>query len=111
MNQDQEAQICLQDAIELRRPPSDIRFLLVQIVHSGANRETLECRFRSQLADEGDIIDSVHRKIDGLLHPESSRCWDLQEENEMPRTLAVDESLSVLTFEQHRVASQIIGTV
>jgi hypothetical protein len=72
MNQDQQAQICLQDAIELRRPSSDIRFLLVQMVYYGASRETLECRFRSQLADEGDTIDSVHRKIDALLRPESS---------------------------------------
>ena len=111
MNQDQEAQICLQDAIELGRPPSNIRFRLVQMLHDGASRETLECRFRSQLADEGDIIDSVHHKIDALLHPERLASWDVQEENEMPLTFAVDESLSVLTSEQHAVASQIIDAV
>jgi ATP-dependent exoDNAse (exonuclease V) alpha subunit len=111
MNQDQEAQICLQDAIGLRRPPSDIRFLLVQMVHYSASRETLECRFRTQLADEGDTIDSVHHKLGALLHPESSACRDLQEENEMPLTFAVDESLSVLSSERHGVASQIIEAV
>jgi Cdc6-like AAA superfamily ATPase len=88
--------------------PSDTRFRLIQMVHYGASRETLECQFRSQLADEGDTIDSVHRKIGALLHPESSACWDLQEENEMPSPFGVDESLSVLTSEQHAVASQII---
>jgi hypothetical protein len=29
-NRDQEAEICLQDAIDLNRPASDIRFLLAQ---------------------------------------------------------------------------------
>jgi hypothetical protein len=41
-NQNNEARVCLQDAIELRRPPSDIRFLLAQIVHYGTSREELE---------------------------------------------------------------------
>jgi hypothetical protein len=108
MNQEQEAQICLHDAVELDRPPSDIRFFLVSMVHSGASGEILECRFRLQLADERNVIDSVHRKIDALLHPESSACWNLQEENEVLLTFAVDESLSVLTSELHRVPSQII---
>jgi DNA polymerase III delta prime subunit len=111
MNQDQEAHTCLQDAVELRRPPNDIRFLLVQMVNYGASRETLESRFWSQLADEGDTIDCVHRKINALLHPERSRCWDRPEENEMPLTSPVDEPLSVLTSEQHCVAAQIIDSV
>jgi hypothetical protein len=31
-NQDGEAQICLQDAVNLHKPPSDIRFTLAQMV-------------------------------------------------------------------------------
>jgi hypothetical protein len=34
-----------------------------------------------------------------------------QEENEMPLTSSVDESLSVLTSEQHRISSQIFDAV
>jgi hypothetical protein len=41
-NQDHEAEICLQDAFDLNRPPSDIRFILAQMVCHGASREVLE---------------------------------------------------------------------
>jgi hypothetical protein len=63
-NQDDEAAICLQDALDLHRPPSDIRFLLAQMVDYGASRDLLESRFGEHLADDGDTVDSDHQKID-----------------------------------------------
>jgi hypothetical protein len=58
-NRDQEAEICLQDAVDLNSPASDIRFLLAQMVYYGAGRESLETRFCDHLADDGDTPDSV----------------------------------------------------
>jgi hypothetical protein len=68
-NRDQEAEICLEDAIDPNRPASDIRFLLGQLVYSSASRESLEARFCDHLADNGDTPDPVCRKIDLLPHP------------------------------------------
>jgi hypothetical protein len=67
-HRNQEAEICLQDAIDLNRPATDIRFLLAQTVNYGASRESLETRFYDHLADDGDTPNSVRRKIDLLLH-------------------------------------------
>jgi hypothetical protein len=61
-NRDQEAEICIQDAIDLNRPPSDIRFLLAQMVDYEASREPLKTRFCDHLADDGDTPDSACRK-------------------------------------------------
>jgi hypothetical protein len=69
-NPDQEAQIFRQDAIDLQRPPSDVRFLLAQMVNYGARRQPLEDQFFAQLADQGDTVQHVHHKIDLLLHPD-----------------------------------------
>jgi hypothetical protein len=110
-NQNQEADICLQDAIELRRPPSDLRFLLAQMVNYGADREILESRFSCQLADDGDTFDSVHRKIDRLLHRESCAFFDLQEEGEIAPPSVDHPAWSRLTEEQRIVASEIIDAV
>jgi hypothetical protein len=66
-NQDEEAVICLKDAIALRRPSSDTRFLLALMILYGASREPLESRFSVQLVAKGDIMDSVHHKINRLL--------------------------------------------
>jgi hypothetical protein len=68
-NRDQEAEICLQDAIGVNKSASDIRFLLAHMVYYGANRESLKSRFCDHLADDGDAPDYVRRKIDLLLHP------------------------------------------
>jgi hypothetical protein len=58
-NRNQEAETCLQDAIDLNRSASDIRFPLTQMVYYGASRESLETHFYDHLADDGDIPDSV----------------------------------------------------
>jgi hypothetical protein len=70
-NTEQEAEICLQDAVDLQRPPSDIWFLLAQVVEHNAGREFLESRLWHHLADERDTVDSVHHKIDFLFHPDA----------------------------------------
>jgi hypothetical protein len=55
-DRDDEAVICLQDAVDMRRPPSDVRFLLAQMIAFGASRERLLVMFRNHLADVGDIV-------------------------------------------------------
>jgi hypothetical protein len=75
-NLDQEAETCLQDAIDLNRLASDIRFLWAQMVYYGASRESLETRFCDHLADDGDAPDSVRRKINLLLHPFDLSSYD-----------------------------------
>jgi hypothetical protein len=68
-NRDREAEICLQDTIDLNRPASDIRFRLAQMVYYGASCESLETRFCDHLADNKDTSDFIRHKIDFLLHP------------------------------------------
>jgi hypothetical protein len=80
-NQDQEAEICLQDAIDLNGPPSDIRFILAQMVCHGASRKVLEARFWDHLADEGDTVDSLRRKIDLPLYPDAFIFCNLQNDD------------------------------
>jgi hypothetical protein len=75
-NRDQEAEICLQDAIDLKRRPSDVHFLLAQMIYYGASRESLEARFCDHLADDGDTPDSVCRTIDLLLYPVDLASYD-----------------------------------
>jgi hypothetical protein len=70
-DQDNEAAICLQDAIDFHASSYDIRFRLAQMVYYGASRDLLESRFGEHLADDGDTVDSIHQKIDRLLHPGS----------------------------------------
>jgi hypothetical protein len=80
------------------------------VVH-GASREVSEARFWDHLADEGDTVDSLRRKIDLLLYPDAFISCDLQDDDQMPLTSPPESALSVLTPEQHSVASQIIDAV
>jgi hypothetical protein len=110
-NRDQEAEIYLQDAIDLNRPVSDIRFLLAQIVYCGASRESLETRFRDHLADDGDTPDSVCRKIDLLLRPFDMASYDGLGDDQLSISSDPDSHLSLLTSEQRSGASKIIKAV
>jgi hypothetical protein len=110
-NQDQEAEICLQEAIDLNRPASDIRFLLAQMVYYGASRESLEIRFCDHLADGEDTPDSVRRKTDLLLHPFDMSSYDGLGDDQLSIYCDPDSHLSLLTPEQHYVASKIIKAV
>jgi hypothetical protein len=44
-NLDQEAEICVQDTIELTRPPRDTHFLLAQMAYYKSSREAVQRRF------------------------------------------------------------------
>jgi hypothetical protein len=110
-NRDQEAEICLQDAIDLNRPASEIRFILAQMVYSGASRESLKTHFRDHLADDGDTPDSVRRKIDFLLHPFDMPSYDRLGDDQLSISPDPDSHLPLLTSEQHSVASKIIKAV
>jgi hypothetical protein len=110
-NQDQEVEICLQDLIHLNKPASDIRFLLAQMVHYGANRESLETRFCDHLADDGDTPDSVPRKIDLLLHPLDMLSHDGLGDDQLFISFDSDFHLSLFAPEQHFGASKIIKEV
>jgi hypothetical protein len=107
-NRGQEAEICLQDAIDLNRPSSDIRFLLAQMIYYDASRESLETRFRDHLADDGDTPDSVRRKIDFLLHPFDMPSYERLGDDQLSISPDSDSHLSLLTPEQHSLASKII---
>jgi hypothetical protein len=110
-NRDQEAEICLQDPIDLNRPASDIRFLLAQMVYYGASHKSLETRFCDHLADDGDTPDCVHRKIDLLFHPFDMSSYDSLGDDQLSISSDPDFHLSLLTPEQHSFASKIIKAV
>jgi hypothetical protein len=63
------------------------------------------------LANGGDTVDSLRGKINLPLHPDAFISCDLQDDNQMPFTSPPESALSVLTREQHSVASQIIDAV
>jgi hypothetical protein len=69
-NLDEEAQMSIQDCITPQRPPCDICFLFVEMIYDSATRASPEDQFNDQMEDDGDSIDSIHRKIDILLSPD-----------------------------------------
>jgi hypothetical protein len=97
--------------IDLDRPESDTRFLLAQMVYSGASRESLETRFCDHLADDGDTLDSVRPKIDLLLHLFNMSSYDGLGDDQLSISSNPDSHLSLLTPEQHSVAFKIIKAV
>jgi hypothetical protein len=103
-NTDDEARISMRDAIEMRRPPSDLRFLLAQISPYVSDRRDLECEFWQFFFDVDDTDESVRRKLDGVLHPEACLSGVLGAAGE-------DLTLACLTEGQRDVALQIIDAV
>jgi hypothetical protein len=110
-NRDQEAKICIENAINLNRLASDLCFLLAQIVYSGASRESLKTVFFDHLADDRDTPDSVRRKIDLLLHPFDMSSYDGLGDDQLSISSDPDSHLSLLTPEQYSVAAKIIKAV
>jgi hypothetical protein len=88
-----------------------MRSLLAQIVNCAARREPLEERFFAQLADGGDTVEDVDRRIDFLLHSDVYAYCDPDDADQMPPISDSDSSLSLLMPEQYSVASQIIEAV
>jgi hypothetical protein len=66
-NVNQNARICLDDAIIFNRPPSDIRFLLVLCVRNGADFPSLLHDYFGAMADDGDSESEVQVKINELM--------------------------------------------
>jgi ATP-dependent exoDNAse (exonuclease V) alpha subunit len=81
------------------------------MIDYGTSRESLETRFCDHLADDGDIPDSVRRKIDLLLRPFDISSYDGFGDDQLFISADPDSHLSLLTPEQHSVASKIIKTV
>jgi hypothetical protein len=54
-------------AKDLRKPPSDLRFLFALSVESGAIDQMLFDDFNDAMRDEGDTHDSIRRKIETIL--------------------------------------------
>jgi hypothetical protein len=107
-SRDQEAEICLQDAMDLNRPASDIRFLLTQMGFYSGSCESLETIFCDHMAEDRDTPDSVRRKIDLLLYPVDMPSYDGLGDDQLPVSSDPDSHLSLLIPEQYSVASKII---
>jgi hypothetical protein len=81
------------------------------MVYYGASCESLETPFCDHLANDGDTPDAVRRKIDLLLHPFETSSYDGLGDDQLSISSDPDSHLSLLTPEQHSVASKIIKTV
>jgi hypothetical protein len=82
-----------------------MRFLLAPMVNYGARREPVEGQFFAQLANEGDTVEDVRRRIDLLLHSHIYAYCDPHDNDQIPPISDPDSSLSLLTPEQYSVAS------
>jgi hypothetical protein len=106
-----EAEICMQDPVDMNRPPSELRFMMAQMIEYGANREALMARFIQYLGDYGDTEDVMNAKIDGcsagVRRPFVHRPED--EEDSVP--VDDDVALQPLTDEQRVVARRIINCI
>jgi GTPase SAR1 family protein len=110
-NRHDEAVLCLQDAILMGRAPSELRFLLAQMVKYGASREHLEEQFFENLRDDEEKTeDSVHSKITALLSNERYPDGG-QNENQNIRVADPNSALSCLRGEQLYVATQLMNAV
>jgi hypothetical protein len=102
-NIDDEGRLALRDTVELNRPPSDLRFLFVQLSCYVSNGTELRDEFWRYLFDDSDIDESVLEKLSQLMQGENS--FD-QSSGPCNQTL-----LDMLTLKQKEVASSIIDCV
>jgi hypothetical protein len=58
-----EVRLAMLDAIHMGRPPSDLRFLFVQMAAYVSNAEALQCEFWGYFFDRGDTDESVREKF------------------------------------------------
>jgi hypothetical protein len=99
-NRDHEAEICLQDASEINRPASDIRFLLALMVHYVSSRKPMEELFYNDLSDDEDDVESIHHKIELLLKPDTHTSLDVYTEDHIASTVYAELDSSLLTEEE-----------
>jgi hypothetical protein len=110
-DRNQEAIICMEDAVHLNRPPSDLRFLLSQMVAYGADRSKLERIFWNKLLDEGDDADSLSEKIRALIDRHKQGFVPVDDHEQSHFTVQEESLWNSLTSHQGSVASQIIQTL
>jgi predicted ribonuclease YlaK len=79
--------------------------------YDGASRESVETRFCDHLVDDEDTTDSVRHKIDLLFRPFNISSYDGLGDGQLSISPDHDSHLSLLTPEQHSVASKIIKVV
>jgi hypothetical protein len=72
-----EGRTAMQDAVDMNRPSSDLRFLFVQLVRYGADSHRLFRRFLTRLSDIDDIEEDLRRKIRDLERRLQERYRDL----------------------------------
>jgi hypothetical protein len=110
-DRDDEGVICLQDAVDRRRLPSDVRCLLAQMIAFGASRERLLVMFRNHLAAVGDSDADVNKKIDGLMAAQHEPWSTEATDDDFPEDLDEKTAWGRLTMEQNIVATGIVGAV
>jgi hypothetical protein len=108
-----KARMALTDAAEMNRGPSEMRFLLAEMVRYGANRRLLETEFASRLADENDRPEDVRRKINQLLdrHSYITPGNYVQTNNGPHAAVLATAELQTLNERQRAFASHVIRAV
>jgi hypothetical protein len=110
-DRDDEAVICMQDAVDMRRPPSDVRFLLVQMIAFGASRERLLVMFRNHLADLGDSDADINGKIDVLIAAQREPWGSHATDDNVLADMDEATAWGRLTVEQNAIAGEIVSAV
>jgi hypothetical protein len=100
-------------ARDLRRPPSDLRFLFALGVQSGAIDQMLFDDFKDDTRDEGDRDDSIRRKMETIIGRLRSIMHPFTIEGLCSSTSyeGLSLSLAMLASEQAAVATEIISAV
>jgi hypothetical protein len=105
----QNARICLFDAMRLERPPGDLRFLVILLVRNGASFDLLCPEFVEVLADAGDSEIDVSVKLEALM--DSFIDPPLDHELVPPVSKAEAVIWDELNDEQKVAADAILGAV
>jgi hypothetical protein len=99
--------------MDLRRPPSDLRFIFGLAIESGAGYQMLFDEFKDAMRDHDDTVDLIRQKIEIIVVCMRSTMEALEIEEIKSITTDDDRSLSVdaLAPEQAAIAREIIDAV
>jgi hypothetical protein len=111
LDQNQEAHIYIRDALDLGRPPYEIRFLVALMVSYGAHRSLLENEFWSAMAEDGDTALDVHRRLDRLIDRDRYPSLETRNRNPILNLPEASQILDQLNHEQRMAAHYIISAV
>jgi hypothetical protein len=106
-----EAVISVRDAIAMNRPPSELRFMVAQMIAYGANRETLLDLFIGELSDSGDTREDTIRKVSECISGVRHVFVAMPGEEEFGAAFQPDVARDTLTPEQNLVARAIVDAV